>query len=106
MPLPGRLAPPRARSEARMDNRRLLQVIARARHSGAETFFVRLTAAPQGIGEEPRVPMRHDLARAKALCTASIEVGELAFGSRFDLTTRLGFRREIARWRRRSCCPG
>ena len=78
---------------------RLLQAIAGARHGGAEIFFVRLAAALRRAGETQRVLIRRDADRAASLRAAGVAVGEYPFGGRFDLATRLGFRREIARWR-------
>jgi glycosyltransferase involved in cell wall biosynthesis len=79
--------------------RRLLQAIAGAEHGGAETFFLRLTAALHRAGEPQRVLIRRDPSRAQSLREAGVAVTELAFGGLLDLTTRLGFRREIAAWR-------
>jgi glycosyltransferase involved in cell wall biosynthesis len=79
--------------------RRLLQAIAGARHGGAETFFLRLAAALQRAGERQRVLIRRDPARSDSLRAAGVAVAEFAFGGRFDLATRLAFRREIAAWR-------
>jgi len=79
--------------------RRLLQAIAGAEHGGAETFFMRLTAALHRAGEPQRVLIRRNPSRARSLREAGVAVTELAFGGLLDLTTRLGFRREIAAWR-------
>src|SRR5215469_12186285 len=79
--------------------RRLLQAIAGAEHGGAETFFLRLTAALHRAGEPQRVLIRRDPSRAQSLREAGMAVTELALGGLLDLTTRLGFRREIAAWR-------
>jgi len=79
--------------------RRLLQAIAGAEHGGAETFFLRLTAALHRAGEPQRVLIRRDHSRAQSLREAGVAVTELAFGGLLDLTTRLGFRREINAWR-------
>jgi glycosyltransferase involved in cell wall biosynthesis len=79
---------------------RLLQAIAGARHGGAETFFLRLATAFERRGAiEQRVLIRHDVARAERLRAAGVAVGELAFAGRFDLRTRLAFRRQIMAWR-------
>lgn len=79
---------------------RLLQAIAGAPHGGAETFFLRLAAAFERRGAvDQRVLIRRDAARAERLRAAGVGVGELAFGGRFDLRTRLAFRREITAWR-------
>lgn len=77
-----------------------MQAMAGARHGGAETFFVRLAGGLQRAGETQRVLIRRDPARARALGAAGVEFGELRFGGRGDLVSRLAFRREIADW-----CP-
>lgn len=79
--------------------RRLLQAMAGAPHGGAEKFFVRLAAALQRRGEDQRVLIRHNPARAAALREAGVAVVEASFGSRLDFATRRTFRREIAAWR-------
>ncbi|MGC2198798.1 MAG: glycosyltransferase [Stellaceae bacterium] len=79
-------------------SRRLLQAIAGAQHGGAETFFLRLAAALNRAGESQRVLIRRNAARTRDLQAAGIAVAELAFGGIFDVSTRLGFRREIAAW--------
>jgi glycosyltransferase involved in cell wall biosynthesis len=80
-------------------SRRLLQAIAGAPHGGAETFFVRLAAGLQRAGEDQLVLMRRDAERARRLRAAGVAVAELPFGGTFDVATRLGLRREIARFR-------
>jgi glycosyltransferase involved in cell wall biosynthesis len=80
-------------------SRRLLQAIAGARHGGAEIFFVRLAEALQRAGETQRVLIRRDADRSRCLREAGVGVTELRFGGRFDLATRLGFRRVIEAWR-------
>jgi glycosyltransferase involved in cell wall biosynthesis len=79
--------------------RRLLQAIAGAEHGGAETFFLRLAVALQHAGELQHVLIRRNPARAQSLRAAGVTVGELAFGSFFDVATRLRFQREITAWR-------
>jgi glycosyltransferase involved in cell wall biosynthesis len=79
--------------------RRLLQAIAGAQHGGAEIFFLRLATALQRAGEQQRVLIRRDAARAQTLRSAGVAVAELSFGGAFDWATRLGFRQEIAAWR-------
>jgi glycosyltransferase involved in cell wall biosynthesis len=79
--------------------RRLLQAIAGVRHGGAEIFFLRLAAALQRAGERQRVLIRRDATRAQTLRAAGVAVAELGFGGILDWTTRLAFRREIAKWR-------
>lgn len=78
---------------------RLLQAMAGARHGGAENFFVRLAGALQRGGEEQRVLIRRDPARAAQLRAAGVDVAEAAFGGRFDFSTGRAFRREVAAWR-------
>jgi glycosyltransferase involved in cell wall biosynthesis len=80
-------------------SRRLLQAMAGARYGGAETFFVRLAAALQRVGETQRVLIRRDSDRSRQLRAAGVAVGELGFGGPLDIATRFGFRREIAAWR-------
>jgi glycosyltransferase involved in cell wall biosynthesis len=78
---------------------RLLQAMAGARHGGAEAFFVRLTLALQRAGQEQRVLIRADAARAQALRRGGVAVTELPFGGLLDLATRWGFRGAIADYR-------
>lgn len=78
--------------------RRVLQAIAGTAHGGAENFFTRLTVALQRAGEPQRALIRRNPNRAQSLRAAGVPVAELAFGSVFDLTSRLAFAREIATW--------
>jgi glycosyltransferase involved in cell wall biosynthesis len=78
--------------------RRLLQAMAGARYGGAETFFVRVATALQRAGEAQRVLIRRNPRRAQSLRAAGVAVCELGFGGRFDVLSRLRFRREIAAW--------
>jgi len=78
---------------------RLLQAIAGAEHGGAENFFVRLAGALQRDGQEQRVVIRRNPARAVALRAAGVAVEEAAFGGRFDFATGRTLRRQIASWR-------
>src|SRR6185437_12940388 len=78
---------------------KLLQAIAGAPHGGAETFFVRLAGAFKRDGDDQRVLIRRDPARAKELRSAGVEVVETGFGGRLDLATRLIFRRQVASFR-------
>ncbi|HEX3881640.1 MAG TPA: glycosyltransferase [Stellaceae bacterium] len=78
---------------------RLLQAMAGAPHGGAENFFVRLAGALQHDGQEQRVLIRRDAARAGELRRVGVAVTELAFGGRLDFATGRAFRREIAVWR-------
>lgn len=78
---------------------RLLQAMAGAPHGGAETFFVRLAGALERTGQEQRVLIRRDTARAAQLRAAGVEFEEAGFGGRFDFATGRAFRREIRSWR-------
>ncbi|MGE5202122.1 MAG: glycosyltransferase [Acidobacteriota bacterium] len=78
---------------------RLLQAMAGARHGGAETFFVRLAVALQRAGQDQRVLIRRDAARAAALRAGGIEPTELPFRRWLDLSTFLGFRRAVCDYR-------
>jgi glycosyltransferase involved in cell wall biosynthesis len=78
---------------------RLLQAMAGARHGGAETFFVRLAVALQRVGQDQRVLIRRDAARAAALREGGIAATELPFRRWLDLPTYLGFRRAIRDYR-------
>jgi glycosyltransferase involved in cell wall biosynthesis len=78
---------------------RVLQAMAGASHGGAETFFVRLAGALERDGQEQRVLIRRDPARAAQLRAAGVEVAEAAFGGRFDFATGRAFRRGIKSWR-------
>ncbi len=75
---------------------RVLQAIAGAEFGGAEAFFVRLAVALHRAGVEQRVVIRRNPRRAAALRAGGMAPVELTFGGRFDLSTRLGLRREIA----------
>jgi glycosyltransferase involved in cell wall biosynthesis len=78
---------------------RLMQAMAGAPHGGAEAFFVRLALALRRAGDEQLLLIRENAERAAALRGGGIEPLQLPFGGRFDLATRLGFRRAIARYR-------
>jgi glycosyltransferase involved in cell wall biosynthesis len=78
--------------------RRLLQAMAGGRYGGAETFFVRLATALQRAGESQRVLIRRNPRRSQSLRAGGVAVCELGFGGRFDVASRLRFRREIAAW--------
>jgi glycosyltransferase involved in cell wall biosynthesis len=78
---------------------RLLQAMAGAPHGGAEKFFVRLAGALERAGQEQRVLIRHDPARAAELRAAGVEAAEAAFGGQFDFATGRVFRREVKSWR-------
>lgn len=80
---------------------RLLQAMAGAPHGGAEAFFVRLALALQRHGQEQRLLIRRDAARAALLRRGGAEVEELRFGGPLDLWSRLRFRRAVDRYRPR-----
>jgi glycosyltransferase involved in cell wall biosynthesis len=74
---------------------RLLQAMAGQTHGGAEAFFERLAIAFQREGEEQRLVIRRDRARAARLAAARCRVIEVPFGGRGDLVTRGKLRRVI-----------
>jgi glycosyltransferase involved in cell wall biosynthesis len=75
---------------------RVLQAIAGAPNGGAERFFERLVPALHRAGVAQRVLIRKDERRRRQLQEAGVaELAELPFGNRFDLVTRLGFRRQV-----------
>jgi len=72
---------------------RVLQAMAGAEYGGAEAFFVRLAAAFQRAGVDQRVVIRRNPERAAQLRAAGVEPDELAFGGRFDFSTKRGLGR-------------
>ena len=66
---------------------RVLQVMAGARHGGAEAFFTRLVPALERAGLEQRVVIRRDAERAAKLREDGIEPLELSFGAFLDFKT-------------------
>ena len=78
---------------------RLLQAMAGAPHGGAEAFFVRLAMALERARQEQLVIIRRNAERTATLRQGGVEPLELPFGRWFDLATRLGLRRAIARYR-------
>ncbi len=75
---------------------RVLQVMAGARHGGAEAFFIRLVGALSRAGIQQHVVIRHDQERAAALRELNLNPVELSFGGMPDLLTRPRLKREIA----------
>ncbi|CCG40503.1 glycosyltransferase [Magnetospirillum molischianum] len=67
---------------------RLLQMMAGARHGGAEAFFERLAPALARAGLAQHLLIRADAERAARLRAAGLEVTELGFGGALDLFTR------------------
>ncbi len=74
---------------------RLLQMMAGARHGGAETFFERLAIGLQNEGVEQRVVIRRDPERAARLRSGNVDVSELPFGGMLDFKTRPALRRTV-----------
>ncbi len=77
---------------------RVMQCMAGAEHGGAEAFFTRLVLALQRAGLDQRVLLRRNSARERLLADGGIAAVPLAFGGKLDLSTRLGLRRELARF--------
>jgi glycosyltransferase involved in cell wall biosynthesis len=77
---------------------RLLQAMAGARHGGAEAFFTRLAIALQADGQQQKVAIRRDPARAAALRAGGVDVTDLGFGGRFDVLTRPRLASLAASW--------
>lgn len=75
---------------------RVMQVMAGARHGGAETFFVRLVTALAETGLDQTAVIRRHGDRRAALEAAGVPVTELAFANRFDLVSQWRLRRLIA----------
>lgn len=75
---------------------RVLQVMAGARHGGAELFFERLTLALDRAGVQQQAAIRTAPDRAGKLRAAGIETYEMRFGGWLDFTTRPALRRLIA----------
>lgn len=66
---------------------RVMQVMAGARHGGAEAFFERLLRALDRAGVAQRAVIRRDAARAARLRRAGLAATELPFGGPLDLVT-------------------
>lgn len=78
---------------------RVMQLMAGAKHGGAEAFFTRLTLALHKAGLDQKVVLRPDPARERQLADGGVPATTLAFGGKLDITTRLGLRREIAHFK-------
>ncbi|HUI17538.1 MAG TPA: glycosyltransferase [Alphaproteobacteria bacterium] len=74
---------------------RVLQVMAGARHGGAEAFFTRLVPALASAGLEQRVVIRRDAERAAKLRKEGLEPLELPFRPFLDLGTHLALKRAV-----------
>lgn len=66
---------------------KVMQVMAGARHGGAEAFFMRLVPTLARAGIEQRVAMRRHESRSARLRDAGLELTELRFGGWFDFAT-------------------
>lgn len=74
---------------------KIFQVMAGARHGGAEAFFERLTVGLQRAGVVQRVAIRREQDRAARLGAAGVQALELPFGGLFDFATRPALRRAV-----------
>ena len=75
---------------------RVMQVMAGARHGGAEAFFERLVPALHRAGMAQQAVIRRDPARAGRLRAAGLAPIELPFGGLLDMTTRRALDRAAA----------
>ncbi|MGB0671281.1 MAG: glycosyltransferase, partial [Rhodospirillales bacterium] len=76
---------------------KVLQVMAGAKHGGAEAFFVRLALGLMRAGLDQTVVIRRDEDRARLLRRGGVEPEQLAFGGLLDLSTAGDLRRIIRR---------
>jgi len=74
---------------------RVLQVMAGARHGGAELFFERLTLALARKGVTQQAVIRTAPERAMRLRMAGISTQEMRFGGKLDFLTGGGLRRAV-----------
>lgn len=82
-----------------MEHLRVMQAIAGAPQGGAELFFERLVLALRRAGMQQHVLIRKDEGRRHRLREGGVEPVELAFGGRFDFSTKRSFTREIKRFK-------
>ncbi len=82
---------------------RVLQVMAGARHGGAETFFVTLTLALQRAGVVQEAAIRPHPERLGALRAAGVPITPLRLGGPLDLVSPWRLRRVAARFRPDLC---
>ncbi len=75
---------------------RVVQVMAGARHGGAEAFFFRLVNSLSRAGIEEHVIIRRNKERAAALREVGLDPVELPFGGIPDFVTRPRLKREIS----------
>jgi glycosyltransferase involved in cell wall biosynthesis len=78
---------------------KLLQVMAGARHGGAEAFFTRLAIALNNAGQDQRVVIRRDADRAATLRAGGVEPAQFRFGGALDLVTGRRLAREVRTYR-------
>jgi len=76
-----------------------MQVMAGARHGGAEAFFERLVVALHRAGLEQRPVIRREPSRADRLRAAGLDPIELPFGGLLDLTSRRALARAATDFR-------
>ncbi|MGY8936962.1 MAG: glycosyltransferase [Alphaproteobacteria bacterium] len=74
---------------------KLMQIMAGAKHGGAEAFFTRLAPALSRVGVEQEVIIRSDTDRAAALRTGGVTPLELRLGGMFDITSAHRVKRAI-----------
>lgn len=67
---------------------RILQVMAGAKHGGAETAFVDMCIALHGAGEDIQVVTRSNALRIRRLEEAGVQTHILRFGGKIDVFTR------------------
>ena len=78
---------------------KLLQVMAGARHGGAEEFFVRLALAFERENVDQRVAVRGHPFRNKQLSSGGVRTDTFAFRRWLDVRTNFGLRNIIRDWR-------
>jgi glycosyltransferase involved in cell wall biosynthesis len=74
---------------------KLMQIMAGAKHGGAEAFFTRLAPALSRAGVEQEVIIRRDPDRAAALRAGGVTLHELGLGGMFDITSAHRVKRAI-----------
>jgi glycosyltransferase involved in cell wall biosynthesis len=77
---------------------RILQAMAGAAHGGAELFFERLVLALHRAGVQQHVLIRENAERAGKLVEGGLQPVELAFGGRFDWSSKRRFAKEIKKF--------
>lgn len=74
---------------------RVLQIMAGARHGGAEAFYTRLVLALSRVGVEQRAVIRRHEERAAGLRDGGVDTVELAFGGALDFLTSWQMARQV-----------